>query len=339
MLAAQQTQQYEQNNENSVEQVSLTEEELQKVKSSLEATERALFKLRKAFSALDSAKQWGKVDIIVGGIIATSIKRDKINEAKGHLKGANNALDNLHTELSCLADCQHIRFDGIIESNKYLKFGDYLLDSGIIDICVQKEISRGKERCRAAIRKVDELRKILEKQLEEPVKQVPIKPQIPQIPQENQSNDEGNDLTEEEIEKIKRSIEASDKALFKLHKAKKALDKAGKWGIADIFGGGLITTSIKRDYMDESKGHIKGATNAIETLHKELNDLSNCKHIKFDSILDNNKYATFGDYIMDCGIIDIYVQSQISKGKDECRAAIKKVEEIKKLLEKQLEKK
>jgi len=338
MLAVQQTQQNEQINQYPVEQVSLTEEEIQKVKSSLEATERALFKLRKAFSALDSAKQWGKADVLFGGIIITSIKRDKIDEARGHLKGARNALDSLYKELSCISDCQHINFDGIVEENKYLKFGDYLMDSGIVDLCVQKEISSGKEKCRAAIRKVQELKNILEKQLENPVKVVPKIQEKPKTPQINQNEDEKTGLTEEEIQKIKSSIEASDKALFKLNKAKKAFDKAGKWGIADILGGGLITTSIKRDHMNEAKGHIQGATNAIESLHKELSCLSDCKHINFDGIINNNKYATFGDYIMDCGIIEIYVQSQISKGKDECRAAIRKVEEIKKILVKQLEK-
>jgi len=57
-----------------------------------------------------------------------------------------------------------------LKKNKYLKFGDYLLDSSIVDLCVQKEISSGKEKSRATIRKVQELRNILAKQLENPVK-------------------------------------------------------------------------------------------------------------------------------------------------------------------------
>ncbi|ORX78869.1 hypothetical protein BCR32DRAFT_328364 [Anaeromyces robustus] len=143
-------------------------------------------------------------------------------------------------------------------------------------------------------------------------------------------------LTEEEIQKIKKSIEASDRAIFKLRKAIVAYDKAGSWGVVDILGGGLITSLIKRDKMDEARSHMIGAKNALDNLDRELRCLSDCAHFNFESLNNNNKYVRFADYFFDCGFVDLYVQSDISKGKKECRSILNKVIEIKALLEKQL---
>ena len=58
-----------------------------------------------------------------------------------------------------------------------------------------------------------------------------------------------------------------------LRKAESDLDSASSWGMFDILGGGLISTLIKHNDMDDAQAHMEEAKGALEKLSQELKDV------------------------------------------------------------------
>ena len=109
---------------------------------------------------------------------------------------------------------------------------------------------------------------------------------------------EGYNLQKE----MSEAIQAGENALCSLRAAREELQKAGNWGIVDLFGGGFITNLIKHSKMD----------NASNT------DLS----------IDCGGFLTFADFFLDGGVADWLVQSKINDAKRQVDDAIAQVEQI-----------
>lgn len=103
----------------------------------------------------------------------------------------------------------------------------------------------------------------------------------------------------------------------------KKLEEARKWGIADIFGGGIIASKNKLDRIKEAEGYLvefklqlsrfKEACKGIKLSDESLRvDLSNQK---YESLLDNIEIDCM-DFAMEFGG-DIHTQRMIKKTRDE----------------------
>ncbi len=110
---------------------------------------------------------------------------------------------------------------------------------------------------------------------------------------------------------------ASDKALNALNDAERMLESARRWGWADIAGGALIVTLVKQNRMKAAEVKINEARSAIQVLSSELQDLDGMERIHVD--LDG--FAAIADYLFDCVISDLFVQSRIKKTLDQVRRA------------------
>ena len=72
---------------------------------------------------------------------------------------------------------------------------------------------------------------------------------------------------------VAEAVNAANDALYYLTNADEMLSKARNWGIADIMGGGIIITAIKRQRMQEASREIDKAKRSLSVLKKELGDL------------------------------------------------------------------
>lgn len=128
---------------------------------------------------------------------------------------------------------------------------------------------------------------------------------------------------------ISEAMRLADKALEALENAKIDLKSASGWGIVDIFGGGLLTSLIKHNDMDDAQIHMNQAKESLMKLSDELKTMNQDFDFQFD-VLD---FTDTLDIFVDNLFSDLLVQSSISQARDKIDEVIEKVKEIKNQLE------
>lgn len=106
------------------------------------AGERALSSLAAAEKALSSAKNWGIVDLLGGGMLTTFIKRSHMKDASAYLEEARENLRIFRSELSDVETLDSALLDG----NDFLSFADYFFDGFVADFLVQSRILETKRK-------------------------------------------------------------------------------------------------------------------------------------------------------------------------------------------------
>ncbi len=117
-------------------------------------------------------------------------------------------------------------------------------------------------------------------------------------------------------------------ALTHLYNARDLLQKAKGWGWADIFGGGILMTVIKRNRIEEAQMELSEARKYINKMLSLLN--SSSKFRTFD--YDEGSFLRVSDFIFDNLITDIIVQKKINEISDQVDETIYKLEAIKQKL-------
>lgn len=121
------------------------------VREAYAAGQEALGYLNKARECLNSAGNWGLVDLFGGGLLSTFIKHSRMNDAEELVQQARGALRRFQKELT---DVDHVS-EFHIETGDFVAFADYFLDGLIADWLVQSRISDAKRQVDNAIRKVN----------------------------------------------------------------------------------------------------------------------------------------------------------------------------------------
>lgn len=128
---------------------------------------------------------------------------------------------------------------------------------------------------------------------------------------------------EKERKEIMEAMAAGDDAIFHLEGALEKLNSAGNWGIADILGGGLIVSAVKRSRMREAQTEMEKAKQAMMRFSREVADVD--RTMNTDLELDG--FMGFADFFFDSFFIDMMVQSKISEAKRQIQEALEQVEE------------
>ncbi|MGN0256126.1 MAG: hypothetical protein ACI4W2_00980 [Eubacterium sp.] len=123
---------------------------------------------------------------------------------------------------------------------------------------------------------------------------------------------------------INEAIRAGERALSSLREAENQLSSAGNWGLLDIFGGNTISGFMKHMKINNASQCIDNARRDLETFRDELGDIRDIE----DLHVDVSGFLTFADFFLDGFVADLFVQSKISKGKQQVREAERRVEEI-----------
>lgn len=125
-------------------------------------------------------------------------------------------------------------------------------------------------------------------------------------------------------QEVREAIAAADMAIMSLERARKELDSARRWGLWDIFGGGLLSTLGKHSRMDEANAAMNEAKRHLRNLKRELLDV----RVSEDFKLDVGNFLSFADYFFDGFVADFMVQSRINDALEQVEEAITKIRNI-----------
>lgn len=108
------------------------------------AAQNAISSLNQLTETLKSADNWGKVDILGGGLITTAIKHSRIDDAREQIATVQKNLNSLQRELG---DIKKIDPDEVkINIGGLATFADYAFDGLVVDLIVQSRINEAQSR-------------------------------------------------------------------------------------------------------------------------------------------------------------------------------------------------
>ena len=97
--------------------------------------------LQAAKENLNSAKNWGLVDMFGGGFFTTMLKHSKMDQAKRNMEQAKYDLRNFSRELNDVNMVCNLNID----TGDFLSFADYFFDGFVVDWVVQDRINNAKK--------------------------------------------------------------------------------------------------------------------------------------------------------------------------------------------------
>lgn len=122
------------------------------------AGERALGSLEKAKDQLDSARNWGVVDMLGGGSISGFVKHSRIRDASAKMDQAKRDLKIFQKELRDV-DIPELR----VEIGGFMTFADFFFDDLLVDFMVQRKINKARDQVEDAIGQTKRLLRKLKK--------------------------------------------------------------------------------------------------------------------------------------------------------------------------------
>lgn len=140
------------------------EADRKELEEAISAGMEALQSLQQVRSELQSASNWGTIDILGGGTATTWMKHTKIDAAK---RAAHSAQVRLRQFQKELADADQRLHVSLGEIGGFMTFADYFFDGLIIDWTVQSKIHNASAACEMSIEKVKSAIKKCRRRLEE----------------------------------------------------------------------------------------------------------------------------------------------------------------------------
>jgi hypothetical protein len=106
------------------------------INQALSLTDQLISELDQAERQLSSARTWGFVDILGGGLITDLIKHSKLNNAKLSMERVNYLLQELKRVLGGIS----MPGDYSMNVGGFETFADFFFDSGIVDVYMTAKI-------------------------------------------------------------------------------------------------------------------------------------------------------------------------------------------------------
>lgn len=131
---------------------------VKEIDEAIAAGHEALAALRDAADSLDSAKRWGVVDVLGGGLLTSVVKHSRLGDANRALAKARAAIRRFTQELADVRELADLNAN----VSSWNAFFDIACDNVLADLLVQKEISDAADRVDDAIDKVKEAVRRLE---------------------------------------------------------------------------------------------------------------------------------------------------------------------------------
>lgn len=116
--------------------------------TAIDKGEKAKACLEEALEALNSASNWGLLDIFGGGMFTTFVKHSRIERAKDYIYQSREYMWEFKRELGGMENIN-------IDIGSFLTFADFFWDGLFADILVQSKINDAKRRISSAISDLD----------------------------------------------------------------------------------------------------------------------------------------------------------------------------------------
>lgn len=130
---------------------------------------------------------------------------------------------------------------------------------------------------------------------------------------------------EAEDKELQEALDAGRDVRSQVEKAIEALDSAESWGVVDMMGGGMMTTMMKRDRMNQAKNAMTEIEYLLRKFRAELSDIAGADAVGAD------KFGTewsMMDYLFDGFFIDYLVQQEITESLSNMRTLAKETERV-----------
>ncbi|MCR5448160.1 MAG: hypothetical protein K6F23_02085 [Solobacterium sp.] len=137
------------------------EKEKKEIMEAMAAGDDAIYYLEGAMEKLNSAGNWGIVDILGGGMIISAVKRSRMREAQREMEKAKQAMMRFSREVADVDRSMNTDLD----LDGFMGFADFFFDSFFIDMMVQSKINDAKRQIQAALEQVEEVCDILDAML------------------------------------------------------------------------------------------------------------------------------------------------------------------------------
>ena len=138
----------------------MSENSLQ-INRALSLTDQLIGCLDDAERQLSSARNWGFLDVLGGGLLVDLIKHSKLRNAQATMEHVNSIMQQLQQVLGSIS----IPGDYRMEVGGFATFADFFFDSGIVDIYMTAkimnsltEVKRLKDRAYDLKKKLSEIR-------------------------------------------------------------------------------------------------------------------------------------------------------------------------------------
>ena len=117
------------------------------IQEAIYAGERALSSLKNARDKLNSARNWGVLDILGGNLVTGLMKHAKVSDADIYVEQAKRDMQRCQNELRDIQDLNSMN----IQINEFLVFADFFWDGVIADVVVQSRINEARRKIEDAI--------------------------------------------------------------------------------------------------------------------------------------------------------------------------------------------
>jgi len=124
------------------------------INQALSLTDQLISELDQAERQLSSARNWGFLDVLGGGLITDLIKHSKLNNAKLSMERVNYLLQELKRVLGGIS----MPSDYSMNVGGFETFADFFFDSGIVDVYMTAKIMSSLNEVRSLKNRCYELR-------------------------------------------------------------------------------------------------------------------------------------------------------------------------------------
>ncbi len=121
------------------------------VREAIAAGERAVSSLRAAQDNLNSARNWGILDLFGGNLITGLMKHSRMSSASRYVDDARRDLSAFQDELRDVQDLRGLD----INIGDFLTFADFFWDGFLADIMVQSRINDARQKISQAVARTD----------------------------------------------------------------------------------------------------------------------------------------------------------------------------------------
>ena len=132
---------------------------------------------------------------------------------------------------------------------------------------------------------------------------------------------------------LKEAVNAGDSLIKVLEEAKKEFESAKSWGTLDMFGGGVMSSMIKRGHIENANRVLNEVQYLVKSFKKELNDVNVSLDMKYVS----GDFSDMTDIFFDNFFSDIMVQDKINNALNNVNRTLRVVERNTKELRKSIE--
>ncbi len=130
------------------------------INEAIRAGEQALRSLNEANDYLSSARNWGVVDILGGGLLTNLIKHSKVHDASRCMENAKRDLQTFSRELDDVDE-----YIPDVKVGDFLVFADFFFDGFLADVIVQSKIGEARQQVNQAIYQVTSIVNRLKKEV------------------------------------------------------------------------------------------------------------------------------------------------------------------------------